>query len=185
MKIYKQFCYLLLLISFFTFSECKKHKPDTPVDQLPPATQTGASTFGCLVNGKVFTPSGDPFGGPIKSCAYQFVGGYSFQLKARRSEGSGTYSIGVFTDSLEIQEGTKLLLQNQYEKGKAYGKYSLFSFTGDKLFTTDSISSGELFIKKFDQANRIVSGTFWFDAVNDVGEKVQVREGRFDMKYTL
>ena len=176
----------ILVLFVFCFSECKKHKADNPVDQLPTETEIGAGTFGCLVNGKVFTPSGDPFGGPIKSCAYQFVGGgYSFQLKARRSEGSGTYGIGVFTDSLEIQEGTKLLLQKQYEKGKAYGKYSLFSFTGDKLFTTDSISGGELFIKKFDQTNRIVSGTFWFDAVNDVGEKVQVREGRFDMKYTL
>jgi len=27
-------------------------------DSLPPATQTGANTLGCLVNGKVFVPKG-------------------------------------------------------------------------------------------------------------------------------
>ena len=28
-----------------------------------------------------------------------------------------------------------------------------------------------------------VSTTFWFDAVNAQGEIVEIREGRFDMKY--
>ncbi len=29
----------------------------------------------------------------------------------------------------------------------------------------------------------VEEGTFWFDAVNAAGEKVEVREGRFDMKF--
>jgi hypothetical protein len=29
-----------------------------------------------------------------------------------------------------------------------------------------------------------VAGTFWFDAVNDRGEKVEVRQGRFDMLFS-
>lgn len=29
----------------------------------------------------------------------------------------------------------------------------------------------------------IIAGTFWFDAINDKGEKVQIREGRFDWQY--
>lgn len=35
---------------------CKKDKASEA--QLPPVTQTGANTFGCLVNGKVFVPRG-------------------------------------------------------------------------------------------------------------------------------
>jgi len=35
-----------------------------------------------------------------------------------------------------------------------------------------------------DVENNIVSGTFWFDAVNDPREIVEVREGRFDMRFT-
>ena len=29
----------------------------------------------------------------------------------------------------------------------------------------------------------IQSGTFWFDAVNEKGKKVEIREGRFDMHF--
>jgi hypothetical protein len=48
---------LLLLAALLGLSQCKKHDPD-PLDQLPPATQTGANTFGCLVNGQPWTPQG-------------------------------------------------------------------------------------------------------------------------------
>ncbi|MEO6837649.1 MAG: hypothetical protein ABI185_04635 [Ginsengibacter sp.] len=69
--------YTFLIISslFFitlTGSKCKKDKPINPVDQLPPATQSGANTFGCLIDGKVFLPKG-PSLGPILQCAYQYL----------------------------------------------------------------------------------------------------------------
>lgn len=38
-------------------SQCKKDDP-APEEQLPPATQTGANTLGCLVNGQPYTPGG-------------------------------------------------------------------------------------------------------------------------------
>lgn len=37
-------------------ASCKKDKASE--DQLPAATQIGANTLGCLVNGKVFVPKG-------------------------------------------------------------------------------------------------------------------------------
>ncbi|MGC8751867.1 hypothetical protein [Hydrotalea sp.] len=39
------------------YSSCRKKTVD-PVDQLPPETQNGANTFGCLVNAQVFKPGG-------------------------------------------------------------------------------------------------------------------------------
>ena len=48
-----------LLFITLTANKCKKDKtPENPVDQLPPETQIGANTFGCLVNGKVYIPKG-------------------------------------------------------------------------------------------------------------------------------
>ena len=41
---------VLLLLS----SSCKKDN----ISKLPPPTQTGENTFGCLVNGKAFVPKG-------------------------------------------------------------------------------------------------------------------------------
>jgi hypothetical protein len=53
-----------------------------------------------------------------------------------------------------------------------------FSFT-DKEYT------GELIITKLDFINNIVSGTFWFDLENPfTGERVEIREGRFDTLFT-
>ena len=45
------------------------------------------------------------------------------------------------------------------------------------------IQKGELIITKFDDVNQIMSGTFWFDAINKDGVKVEVREGRFDVHF--
>ena len=43
----------------FMGASCKKNKPQkTELEKLPPVTQTGANTFGCLINGKAFTPKG-------------------------------------------------------------------------------------------------------------------------------
>lgn len=50
-------------------------------------------------------------------------------------------------------------------------------------FYTNTIKTGELKIIKLDPANSIISGTFWFDAENTTGEKVEIRQGRFDWRY--
>ena len=52
---------ILLPLLALLLMQCHKKDPDPakPEDQLPPATQTGAGTFGCLVNGKPWTPSGN------------------------------------------------------------------------------------------------------------------------------
>ena len=50
----------LLLAALLGLSQCQKKDagPAKPEDQLPPATQTGAGTFGCLLNGQPWTPQG-------------------------------------------------------------------------------------------------------------------------------
>jgi hypothetical protein len=51
---------LLLYLCLATLTQCSKCKDDPiPVNQLPPATQTGAGTFGCLVNGQAWMPKGN------------------------------------------------------------------------------------------------------------------------------
>jgi hypothetical protein len=50
---------LLLLVTTFSLCCCDKDddKPQNPVSQLPPETQVGANTFGCLINGEPFVVS--------------------------------------------------------------------------------------------------------------------------------
>jgi hypothetical protein len=47
-----------LLLSGWLLTCCHKKDP-APVDQLPAITQTGANTFGCLLNGQAWTPKGN------------------------------------------------------------------------------------------------------------------------------
>ena len=43
--------------------------------------------------------------------------------------------------------------------------------------------NGSLTIKKHDLVNHILSGTFFFTGTNSSGTKVNITDGRFDIKY--
>jgi hypothetical protein len=106
-------------------------------------------------------------------------------LTATHHETNAISDVGIFTDSLKIKEG-KISIDLVRKQGHAYGQFigEGKNLGLDKiLHQTSDIYKGELWIKKYDSVNHIVSGTFWFDAVNSLGEKVEVREGRFDMRF--
>jgi len=166
-------------------SSCKKNKSDNPIDQLPPETQTGANTFGCLVDGQVFKPKGDPFAGPIIKAQYQFVNGrQGFGISSRRSEGNESKLVGIIGDSIIVSVGTFNL--TSLSAGKFRGGYTYRELTNPSgiSYYTNGVQRGQITIKNFDTVNQIVSGTFWFDAIDSATSKItQVREGRFDLPY--
>ncbi|TXT34443.1 MAG: hypothetical protein FD136_330 [Chitinophagaceae bacterium] len=138
---------------------------------------------GCLSRGAQLS------GGSLGS-NYQFLGtgangGYYFRLSGVKGSGNNQTAVGLFTDSLKIQENFRLSLDSAF-KGSSYGNYfGLGSSSQDWSYRTKKpIYTGELLIKRLDTINQIASGTFWFDAVNANGQKVQIREGRFDVRYT-
>lgn len=186
--------YLLIPLSLFfitlTASKCKKDKtPVDPVSQLPPETQTGANTFGCLIDGKVFVPKGTPFGGPSLKCAYQYLNdayskGFYFQLSASHNYSTQNLEgIGIFTENLEITERI-YDLEDSFQDGKAYGLYLKFEESRRIKEYTKSSLPGQLIITKFDEINQTVSGTFWFSVVVNPGDTIKITDGRFDMKFT-
>ncbi|CAN5220698.1 hypothetical protein BH23BAC2_BH23BAC2_12240 [soil metagenome] len=86
--------------------------------------------------------------------------------------------IGIFLRDQKIIEGETYYLISE-------GEFANFAIYNKNIieFQTNSEFSGEIKFTKFDDINGIVSGTFWFDAINEEGEVVEIREGRFDMKY--
>jgi hypothetical protein len=181
--------FLLLAFSFLLTTSMQCKKDQTGIDALPPATQEGKETFGCLVNGEAFTPKGSSLGGPILSSFYQYLNtttakGFYFNVACNRRESGISRSISINGDSILIKEGITYLLKNYPNKNEINGKYAIVSGGGNiNQYVTTNTFQGELFISKFDETKQIVSGTFWFDAVNDKDEKVEVREGRFDVHY--
>jgi hypothetical protein len=98
---------VLLLICF---AQCKKTSTN-PIDQLPPATQIGANTFGCLINGQAFTPGGSGLSGPNLSCFYQYLipntpNGYTFYLNGiDKTNTCNIREVGFGFDSVSMAMG--------------------------------------------------------------------------------
>ena len=175
-----------LFIIFFTltiFISCDK---DTfkGNDQLPPETQIGANTVGCLVNGKVFIPKQEGIT-PSLVCNYELIDGeFYFNIAYSDSRNGGVESVSINHNKISLQNNTVYLLnKNTLNDGNFMGGGGTYFPTLQNFYRTNLIKTGELKITKIDLTNSIISGTFWFDATNTNGEIVQVRSGRFDMNY--
>jgi hypothetical protein len=178
---------LLLFTLILTLSCCNKDdNPFSGKDQLPAETQTGANTVGCLVNGEVFLPHAEGIN-PEVNCFYQFIDNeFFFSMNFADLRGTGVKAVSIQTGRLNLQAGqTYLLNKNSTDDGDftgGGGTYYISSILTNNFYT-NTIKTGELKITRVDLSNSIISGTFWFDAINSSGETVQIRSGRFDWNY--
>ncbi len=162
--------YLFSLISLLLLAGGCKKTPQEP--DLPPATQTGAYTFGCKINGKVWVPKGGLLH-PV------FDGGY--------------YQNNLYLIAQRLGDDHSSITMNFLDSVKAPGKYIIKEgadgrqtgrhFDGTRSYLADTAGSGVLTLTKLDTVNLIVSGTFYFTATNDSGDIVHITDGRFDIKY--
>lgn len=168
----------LMLLSTTSCNNDDDNGSNDPIDQLPPLTQTGENTFGALLDGEPFIPGGGI--NPL-DCQYQLISGERyFQLQGNREdENFNLISLSLSTIAKEIEEGeTYQLIEEAF--GNANGRYG---FNGDFYFTSEE-HTGELTITHLDLNNQTVSGTFFFDIIDQNGDLRQIREGRFDVQFT-
>lgn len=160
------------------------HKEDDSGDKLPPETQTGANTAGCLVNGKVFLPKQEGIN-PALVCNYEFIDGeFFFNLVIRDNRGQGVKTVSARTQRIDLEAGSTYILNKDNTISIDFtGGGGVYSINASDFFYTNTIKTGELHITHLDPQNSIISGTFWFDAINSAGETVEIRDGRFDMNY--
>ncbi len=182
---------LLLLFAALTFFlSCNKDDEPSPepqiaeIDKLPPPTQTGANKVGCLVNGKAFLPEGQLTGSINPYCGYYHN---TFSLVFRKVKnndnktGNGTEAVAIYSSDIILEENKTYILKLDNTNHSAL--YDITSNSNFDTYETTNEVNGELHITKLDKEKNIISGTFWFDAVNEQGKKVEIREGRFDMKF--
>ena len=172
---------LILLLTLLNSCGNDDDQPTNPIDQLPAATQTGERTAGALVNGEALIPEG---GGLALN------GEYFFGLAFFNQSGEVLSSINLEVSFIQLSTNQIVLLNKNFGDDYNFtgggGIYcnSISIISGTTYYLTTSTVTGELTITHLDEANQIISGTFWFDAVNNDGEIVEVREGRFDMPYS-
>ncbi|HDR52806.1 MAG TPA: hypothetical protein ENN90_14505 [Mariniphaga anaerophila] len=166
---------IILLFSFFAAGSCEKENEEP---QLPPVTQTGAGTFGCLVNEEVWNSEPLLFGSPLGASNNQW------EDKRWIIDAVGN----DYTIILEICKDSvingKSILKGISEEGCSNGTvHRKNSHSGISTFRTSNNSIGEILITNYDTINEIIAGTFYFDAFNSSGEKIEIRDGRFDVKF--
>lgn len=182
---------LLLFTIFASFVSCNKDDDPIPtselteIEKLPTATQTGKNTIGCLVNGKAFLPSGSA---PNSNNTYfgYYHDNLALKFSIFRHENHttmlGSETIALYNSNIILEEGnTYQLKASESNHSAIYRHVTDIVYSDDYETTNDHI--GELHITKLDKEKFFMSGTFWFDAVNEQGKKIEIREGRFDMHF--
>ena len=164
--------YLIIILSAF-LTGCDRDKDSTTKkDVLPAITQEGKNTFGCKVNGEVWLP---------QASSNKLTSSYQngvFIMNAIRN--TDDYSEGFGISQYFLQE--TIFNLNNYDAGVVYNKSN--QVIGFHSFTTNAVNVGVLNIIKLDTTEGIISGTFYFDALDTTtNEVVHVTDGRFDVKY--
>ena len=174
--------------------QCHKSDPDPaptptdPVATLPLETQTGAGTFGCLVNAK-------PFKGTYATSARG-----DWQATTRLAISSSMNLGGQSTAqqiSLNILLGGSLQNAQTFTLISAATPFPTFTpgtnqaiagvaSTNSNLcyYSGNNIKTGQVTLTKFDGVARIASGRFAFTLYEPGGcDTLKVTNGRFDVKF--
>ena len=158
----KSLLFILLTIVLLS-SNCKK-------DHLP------TFYFQCKVDGVFYEPDN------CANCKTTELFGDSTILFGMNVSNGG---IGIAIRKQNLNQGnynfSKLLLENN-----ATGSYDNTIGNPSDIFRTDSIRTGIINIIELDKTNKIIVGSFAFDAFNIQQNKiVKITQGKFRLKYRI
>ena len=169
----KIFFYIVIFILLTGCESCDDTiNPKTELEKLPPATQTGKSTFGCLVKGKAW----------ITRSSTDALAFYQ----------SGVLQISAGIDETNRDQGITLAVLGGVTQGTSYNLFSdsktepLFGGQlpiGLCTYEDNNTLNGHLTITKLDQTSLIVSGLFEFTTFVSGCDTIKITEGRFDLLY--
>ena len=166
---------------FFLLMACNK-----AVDELPTLTQNGANTFGAKVDGILWVPKGfGPF--PASNLLEaRFTTPTSILINARNFASSPNETGFEILVSGVTGPGTYALNTNVTLPAiTGYGYYLKNRLTPQDEWLTTAEYTGTVTISRLDIANKIVAGTFQFNALSlyNTTHAIHVTDGRFDIKY--
>jgi hypothetical protein len=175
---------MLLLLTLLTLADCRKD--DSPQDcppDLPCATQTGANTFGCYIDGvpwvakvepNVLDPTSHPFEVSYDETGYGGFNNNNVKIKAR-------YHSTEKYDFFSILFAPLINVGDIEFDSLAYTNF-LFRYS-QKSYYLDRSFPHNLNISKLDTVKRVLSGSFYFTVINS-DDTIKITDGRFDLKYS-
>lgn len=169
---------------------CKKDAPDA---DLPEATQTGANTAGCYINGQPFVATGFGSGlGKVPGIGGGFSEDSLYNLRLSGKFGNQEGTLRLFLTNIP-RDGRVLIKTYQLNLDTPFCPPAVSSqclnhavfipndYSGE-IYGTSARHTGKVDLKYVDLGRSIASGTFSFTAVSnlDPTKTLQVTGGRFD-----
>ncbi len=174
--------YILIIIAAISiFASCTKDKQTE--DQLPPATQTGAGTFGCKINGKVYVPKGSSgTGRPNPHIQYDLgLNGLPYLFIDSKQQEGGVINAGVFISFGSLNH---LAFYSAIDTFRfSIGWNAVIGNCGMTTLDNNVKALGGGEITRLDATNHIISGRFEFKATKPGCDTLRVTDGRFDIKF--
>jgi len=174
----KHFKFVLLLAAFSSLGLHCKDEEDNNKAKLPPITMEGKQTFGCLMNGFVFTL-------PYRNISVDYY--------------NGVYHVGADAPPPPYPDGgflgfnlDKVIFKTQFYSicmKKTSGSDTHFGcLASGKTYDSDYSSEKDTAyfqILRFDTINFYIAGTFRFTLYNSINrdDSICITDGRFDFKY--
>ena len=190
---------LTLLLYILVLASCSNDETTNPIDLLPHETQTGANTFGCLIDGKVLLPrSGNnslvfPLSGADLVRGYPEFNFDYYELEVIDYKSSPTASLffhmhnapenGIGTYIIDESNGMTDIdgFAHNYihcivfnSSTNSFQKYVSFSNSGTFTINRLTPSTG---------SGTVISGTFNFRVrnINNPNDEIEITQGRFDI----
>jgi hypothetical protein len=192
---------ILFFLTILSLVGCSKEDPqvEDPLAKLPPETQIGANTFGCIINNQVFYPRDGTsslfnpagkglilWGAPGGTQDYDELEIRNLQdakpansmiihLQNLHQLGIGEYvwKVSNFQSSIDglMQNYVYAKIYDDDVKGwRFYGSYE---------------NSGKVVITKYDFTNRLICGTFSGRLrLRNSTQEIDIVNGRFDIKWS-
>ena len=194
---------ILTLISLLLFASCSKNndvEPEKPIASqvLPPESQIGANTFGCIVNNQIFYPrdgQGSLFVNGTKGLIFSgdspdYIWN-EIEIKNAKDGIPCAKMIIHLQGLFQNKEGDYLWKPTNFQNSidglmQNYIYAQIFNpVTGTSKYYGSYENSGKVTITRFDLPNRILSGSFsgTLKLYNGT-EELEVKNGRFDFKWS-
>ena len=177
---------IILLLVIFTFFNCSNNEQD----QLPPISQTGANTFGCIINDKVLIPK-DGIGVPQpKGITVKYRTNKNFIIDAANLKDTNGDRIYLYVNNLTSTGTYSFGLSNgdddfTFEPAYPHCWARTFDSVSGGFIYISNINSGTITITRFDEDNHIASGTFKLNVFNEnnPNKTTEITQGRFDVNW--
>lgn len=173
--------YLILILMIVFLMSCEKEKIPLPTE-LPPITEEGKNTFGCLIENEIYVPEKRRVSWSIPGPQFEPIEFIFPQYPVYFFRVSTIRLVDKDDDLMDAVVG--FTVDSCVNKPGRY-RFSFISVIYEKEgYTSYSIDNDSLIITKIDTINKIISGQF--SAVltdfSTYTKTINITNGRFDLK---